>query len=351
MLPFGEARVRVKCVLWLLLFLSWTSSLFAVEVLTPALRTVVKKDALYLVFKGPVDSKVLVKKGVGAVFIRKDSLAGVYVFHYLLKLRRGENLFFIDPGGERLKIFYKHSSPVFYSYHRKGREKECLPCHNRDFVPSRCVACHRFEKDTAVYLHGPFYRKRCFSCHEREYQKGKRFFVLGSSDFDLCMRCHTAPLVWQDMLYQHGPFGARSCTPCHDPHQAKYRFLLKNEPRLEVCLVCHRKKAEDLVRSGYKVHPIVSAKGCTVCHDPHASDYPKQLYDKPYNVCVGCHPKFKGRKRGHPVVAHPIVGVYIPGTRKKLTCSSCHDPHGSVYDSLLYASKAGNRICIWCHKY
>ena len=200
-------------------------------------------------------------------------------------------------------------------------------------------------------MHGPFAKRKCFSCHSSGYVKGVRFGLKGNSDFSLCSQCHFAPLVWRKMLYQHGPFAARNCTACHDPHEGNFRFLLKYEPKKGLCLACHRDKAKEFSSEGYRFHPILSAKGCVICHDPHASDYPKQLYDTPFKVCISCHPRFGKIKKGHPIVAHPVVGPLIPGTNEKLTCSSCHNPHGSPYESLLYAPRAGSRVCLKCHKY
>ncbi len=333
----------------LFLFLIFPLMLSA-EVLTPYSDSVVTRGRIHLVFTGPENARVLVKRGKNVLFVLKKEKDGIFYHHYILELKKGKNLFYIDPGGIKLQISFR-STPFPFKFHNKKSERKCFSCHFKRAKAVECFSCHRFRKGKRIYMHGPFARKECFYCHNRNYVRGIRFGVKGKTDFDLCSQCHFAPLVWQDMLYQHGPFGARNCTACHDPHQGRYKFLLKNEPKIGVCLACHKKKEQEFSTSGYRFHPILSAKGCTVCHDPHATDFPKQLFAKPFRVCVACHPGFKSVKRGHPVVAHPVVGPFIPGTNRKLTCSSCHDPHGSLYDNLLYAPKAGNKICLLCHKY
>ena len=62
--------------------------------------------------------------------------------------------------------------------------------------------------------------------------------------------------------------------------------------------------------------------------------------------CVDCHEDMADTP--HPVPTHPISGVPDPSRPgKELTCSSCHDPHGSDHSSLLY--QEGYGICKRCH--
>ena len=330
----------------LLTFFAFTYNSWAVHILIPKTGSMINKKTVHLIFTDTVgDIKVLTYKGGRASFLTKEkSKEDLFYYHYLLELEEGVNVFYV--GDARLELTYKRVRvQQVYKFHGKTKGKECASCHGSLAEEKNCMGCHKFPSRDGMYIHGPIVRRGCFDCHRRDYG------VLYTPDAELCKRCHYELVVWSDMPYQHGPFGAGSCVTCHDPHESSYKFLLRYEPKVKTCLVCHKQKEKKFKTFGYKFHPILTAVGCTVCHDPHASNYPKQLFQKPYTLCTSCHPKLKNMKRGHPIMAHPTVGPKIPGTNKRLTCSSCHDPHGSIYDDLLYASKAGNRICLICHKY
>jgi predicted CXXCH cytochrome family protein len=91
--------------------------------------------------------------------------------------------------------------------------------------------------------------------------------------------------------------------------------------------------------------------GCTACHDPHATDYEFMLLQPINKLCLGCHPRTGAFSAGHPVPRHPVSGPVEnlrPG--KKLTCTSCHDPHGSSEPYMLFQSIQGARLCRECHE-
>ncbi|MDX2495612.1 MAG: cytochrome c3 family protein, partial [Desulfuromusa sp.] len=73
---------------------------------------------------------------------------------------------------------------------------------------------------------------------------------------------------------------------------------------------------------------------------------------KPINeLCLGCHPGVALKTAGHPVANHPVSAPKDPRRRgRKLTCTSCHDPHGSAYQLMLIQEKLGGRLCRECHK-
>jgi DmsE family decaheme c-type cytochrome len=74
---------------------------------------------------------------------------------------------------------------------------------------------------------------------------------------------------------------------------------------------------------------------CTDCHNPHGSYSENLLKTATVNeVCWQCH----AEKRGPFLWEHPPVTE---------SCLNCHDPHGSQNDFLLKISRP--RLCQQCH--
>ena len=107
------------------------------------------------------------------------------------------------------------------------------------------------------YVHGPYGARLCDGCHERSSNK----LVLPVQE--LCFKCHEFNM---SKKYIHGPVVAGGCLVCHDPHESRYRFLLKSEPE-KFCLYCHQEK--DILKNS--VHQGVEEQ-CTSCHNAHMSD-------------------------------------------------------------------------------
>jgi len=74
---------------------------------------------------------------------------------------------------------------------------------------------------------------------------------------------------------------------------------------------------------------------CTSCHNPHGTVTPSLLKEVSLNnTCFNCH----AEKRGPFLWTHPPVSE---------NCANCHDPHGSNHESMLKVAKP--RLCQQCH--
>ena len=74
---------------------------------------------------------------------------------------------------------------------------------------------------------------------------------------------------------------------------------------------------------------------CTSCHNPHGSVTENLLKANSVNKnCYTCH----AEKRGPFLWEHPPVTE---------NCTNCHEPHGSNHEKLLKISKP--RLCQECH--
>jgi DmsE family decaheme c-type cytochrome len=113
------------------------------------------------------------------------------------------------------------------------------------------------------------------------------------------------------------------------------KFRLKPGAQQKVCLTCHA-DFENKLKKPF-VHTPITKTGCTACHSPHASSYPKQLYSDVSTLCLTCH---KGMLPDNARSTHKAA---LGGK-----CLQCHDPHSS--DNKFNLLKAGNDLCFSCHK-
>jgi len=119
------------------------------------------------------------------------------------------------------------------------------------------------------------------------------------------------------------------------PENIESKFNLKPGAQQKVCLTCHADFEEKLKKAF--VHTPIKKGGCTACHNPHTSHYPKQLEAEASSLCLTCH------KAMLPAGARSTHKVAAEGK-----CVQCHDPHAS--DNKFNLLKSGNDLCYGCHK-
>jgi DmsE family decaheme c-type cytochrome len=149
-----------------------------------------------------------------------------------------------------------------------------------------------------------------------------------------CLGCHESNTLarshWSGS--QHESHGV-ACTDCHELHAPKQK-VLNPVTQAEVCAKCH--KAEDAQIHRFSRHPILEGKvSCSSCHNVHGSDGPKLLVKESVNeTCYTCH----AEKRGPFLWEHaPVVD----------DCTNCHTPHGSNLSPLL--KMRAPMLCQSCH--
>ena len=162
-----------------------------------------------------------------------------------------------------------------------------------------------------------------------------------------CVQCHKRG---NRMFWAGSPHESRGmrCVDCHNVKQqltksmAGEAFLsepLKDtggllKPETELCLSCHQMRRAQLQRSSHM--PFREGKvTCTSCHNPHGSPNPAQLKQATVNEnCYSCH----AERRGPFLWAHPPVTE---------NCDTCHEAHGSTNPQLLKTRIP--RLCQECH--
>jgi len=159
-----------------------------------------------------------------------------------------------------------------------------------------------------------------------------------------CLSCHQRGM---QTYWEAGPHAGRglSCVNCHtvmekttDKFQLakvgeKTPFFFKRA-EIEVCNQCHLQRKAQLLRSSHM--PLREGKiTCSDCHNPHGSPNPALLKQNSVNEnCYTCH----AERRGPFLFEHPPVAE---------NCSYCHEPHGTVNDFLLKVRRP--RLCTECH--
>ena len=150
----------------------------------------------------------------------------------------------------------------------------------------------------------------------------------------VCLQCHekTARLYWKG-----SPHASRdvACTNCHRVMvNVSERRQLAQPTVIETCGQCHLQRQAQLMRSSHM--PLREGKmTCTDCHNPHGTVTPTLLKENSTNeTCYRCH----AEKRG------PFLYVHAPVNE---SCSNCHDPHGTNHEKMLKMAKP--RLCQQCH--
>ncbi len=149
----------------------------------------------------------------------------------------------------------------------------------------------------------------------------------------VCLNCHEK----EGLYYWKGAAHGRnlSCTDCHHVmDNLSGRGLLNDTSERDICLKCHVQKKKDILRSPHLSHDEAKMT-CSTCHAPHGSDTPGSLTSSSVNEnCFKCH----AEKRG------PYLFDHLPVQEN---CLLCHDPHSSVNRALLKMRQPF--LCLECH--
>ena len=147
-----------------------------------------------------------------------------------------------------------------------------------------------------------------------------------------CLTCHQTGLRmhWSGSVHQTEDVTCTNCHSVHTPHDP----VLAKVTQPDVCFACHKTQRAQIHR--ISTHPILAGEmTCSDCHNPHGSTGPKLLIKNSVNeTCYTCH----ADKRGPFLWEHsPVVD----------DCTNCHTPHGSNSSPLLKARVPW--LCQECH--
>jgi DmsE family decaheme c-type cytochrome len=176
---------------------------------------------------------------------------------------------------------------------------------------------------------------------------------------ETCETCHTdlAKKFAEDphsrLALTHGGKGV-TCEICHGPGKAhvesggdvtKIFQFSKASPRVAdaKCLTCHAGTHPNFEHTAHGEAGI----GCASCHSEHkfASEENLLKVSQP-KLCYGCHTDTKA------AFAQPFHHKVDEGL---MTCTDCHNPHGSFNGtlqhpaSMLHRGTGGDIVCVKCH--
>jgi DmsE family decaheme c-type cytochrome len=159
-----------------------------------------------------------------------------------------------------------------------------------------------------------------------------------------CLTCHKGG----ERSYWHGSAHESSdlaCTSCHVVMESvSHGNLLASRTEVETCARCHQlqysrifSNAHMPLRPGaFEVSTASEGKmRCSSCHQPHGTVTESLIRNISVNdQCLTCH----AEKRG------PFLWEHSPVPEN---CLNCHDPHGSTRRAMLKMNVP--RLCQTCH--
>lgn len=231
-------------------------------------------------------------------------------------------------------------------------EKRAEPMAAQSESKGSCESCHkeiagRFEQSPhgkgALAAGGT--GLKCESCHGdgKAHADGggdpAKIFNPASAEAQQsdqrCLSCHGKPEhTWASSTHERANV---RCVACHRVHGSQAgQHLLKAEERV-LCLTCHSGVKAALTLPFH--HEVEEGRmTCTDCHDVHGTAELKGAarVAQQEAVCTKCHADMRG----------PFVHEH--GVMRTEGCGACHAAHGSQNAHMLNRAQV-NTICFECH--
>jgi predicted CXXCH cytochrome family protein len=256
------------------------------------------------------------------------------------------------------------------SVHKPVKDGNCTLCHNphqsaykyqlRADTANLCFLCHDKKPFSLKYVHGPVAVGGCIMCHNPHQSDFPK--MLNAAGNALCFQCHTDKAeAFKGKKFMHKPV-QEDCTNCHSPHAADYQYNLNADGTMDLCFNCHTDKQEWVAKVKTKHGALATERKCLACHDPHVSDFPKQLVKAPMDLCLSCHDKQLDTPNGKIMNMKDYLAANkdVHGPIKEKDCSACHNAHGSdnfrilrkYFPPVFYApfDLKNYELCFNCHE-
>ena len=217
-----------------------------------------------------------------------------------------------------------------------------------------CAICHT-DQETGLksMKHGMASNPRspaatlgCESCHGpgqahvNDDAKGniKKFGQMKPDAInETCLSCHErgSHAGWQGSTHEARNL---SCSTCHSVHKpASFSHQLVKASETQLCATCHRVQVAKTERAVAHMPVREGKMSCSSCHNPHGSISNVKALRTGNTLnesCFSCHAEMRG----------PKLFEHTPVTE---SCATCHDPHGSSNDRMLNVRMP--MLCQRCH--
>jgi DmsE family decaheme c-type cytochrome len=214
-----------------------------------------------------------------------------------------------------------------------------------------CVVCHEnYDKTIEATKHGfkgnamaPASKQGCESCHgpgeaHASDPANVKPIQLSKVKADVangqCQTCHNRGehALWDGSQHENRNV---KCIDCHSVHASEGPTLMRAKTQQLTCARCHQTVTNKQQRFNHM--PVREGKmTCSSCHNVHGTTNVKLLRvgTTVDQSCTSCHTE----KRGPFLWEHaPVVD----------SCTTCHDSHGSNNDRMLQAKMPF--LCQRCH--
>jgi DmsE family decaheme c-type cytochrome len=158
------------------------------------------------------------------------------------------------------------------------------------------------------------------------------------ADNSLCLACHERGerTAWKGSTHETRGL---ACTNCHTiMKNVTPKFQLIRQTEQEACFQCHKLQRAQMQRSSHM--PVREGKlTCSNCHNPHGSVNGTESLIREASINDNCY-KCHADKRG------PLLHEHAP---VRENCLNCHEAHGSNHEYLLKVQRP--RLCAECHAF
>jgi DmsE family decaheme c-type cytochrome len=229
------------------------------------------------------------------------------------------------------------------------------PAHPPGYVGSdTCLACHDDKAQTlkgtphaqAKNPRSPEATQGCESCHGPgqahvdDDAKGhiRKFGEIKSGEINqTCLSCHNRGehAGWEGSTHERRDLNCTTCHSVHSPKAASHQLVKATETQL--CATCHRLQVAKTERAVAHMPVREGKMSCSSCHNPHGSISNVKALKVGSSVnetCYSCHAEMRG----------PVLWEHAP---VRENCTTCHDPHGSSNDRMLAVRMP--MLCQRCH--
>jgi DmsE family decaheme c-type cytochrome len=152
-----------------------------------------------------------------------------------------------------------------------------------------------------------------------------------------CLACHNRSnhAAWEGSGHDRRNLSCATCHSVHSPKSFERQLVKKTET--ELCATCHRTQVAKTERAVAHMPVREGKMSCSSCHNPHGSiSNVKNLKtgSSVAELCTTCHAEMRG----------PVLWEHAP---VRENCATCHDPHGSSNDRMLVVRMP--MLCQRCH--